>query len=314
MSEVTTQAVQIGDKLRQARTAAGLEISDVAADLRINAEYLAALESNDFEAIGAPTYAKGYLRSYANALSLSPEALLEEFDSLGYAEPQLNTVTPIEGAISSKKWMHLFSILVVAAVVGLSSYGLFKKGYMSGPTASDETVEYTEPAAAEQNPLDTRTIPLVEIERSAGGENVSSTNLASIPLVAGQSSAVEVVADVLVEPAVTVLEPLDGANSSATTESVQVFSEGDFISADEGDDEVLLSLTQESWIEIEDAGHFQLMQGVFPAGTNKILRGQSPFQVFLGNAPGVELIFNDTVYNTTPHTRSNNTAKFALIN
>ena len=94
----------------------------------------------------------------------------------------------------------------------------------------------------------------------------------------------------------------------------QTFSEAQIISADEGSDEIILSLSAESWIEIEDATHFQLMIGVYPEDTSIILTGQAPFQVFLGYAPGVEIIFNGSVYESEPHRRANNTAKFALIN
>jgi len=307
---------KIGEKLRQARTSAGLEISDVAANLRINSEYLEALEANRFEEIGAPTYTKGYLRSYANALKLSPEALIEEYDSLGYAEPQLNTTTPIESDGGSNKLVHLFSMLVLAVTLGLFAYWLFNKGYMSGPTASGEALEYTEPVARVETPQGVSQLPLVDVVQPGDSETATDNDPLSTPLVAEvvapevvieNSSTTEVITEnsVSVEPLV-VAPPVEPAS--------RVFSEDDYISAEEGNDEILLTLTQESWIEIEDAGHYQLMKGIYPAGTSKILRGQQPFQVFLGNAPGVELIFNDSVYNMTPHTRSNNTAKFALIN
>lgn len=308
--EKMEKSCKIGDKLRQARTSAGLEISDVAADLRINSEYLEALELNQFEAIGAPTYTKGYIRSYASALKLSPDALIEEYGSLGYAEPQLNTATPIESDGGSNKLVHLFSMLVLAVTLGLFAYWLFNKGYMSGPSASGEALEYTEPVARVEIPQGVSQLPLVDAVEQGDSENALDSDPLSTPLVA-EVVTPQVVAEVVTENPLSV-EPL--VEPSPVEPASRVFSEDDYISAEEGNDEILLTLTQESWIEIEDAAHYQLMQGIYPAGTTKILRGQQPFQVFLGNAPGVELIFNDSVYNMTPHTRSNNTAKFALIN
>ncbi len=316
MSELESiqKSSKIGEKLRQARTSAGLEISDVAADLRINSEYLQALELNQFEEIGAPTYTKGYLRSYANALKLSPEALIEEFEALGYAEPQLNTTTPIESDGGSNKLVHLFSMLVLAVTLGLFAYWLFNKGYMSGPSASGEALEYTEPAARVEIPQGVSQLPLVDAVEEGNTESSAASDPLSTPLVA-EVDTPEVVTESLStteSESLASIAPL--AEIPAVEPASRVFSEDDYISAEAGNDEILLTLTQESWIEIEDAGHYQLMKGIYPAGTSKILRGQQPFQVFLGNAPGVELIFNDSVYNMTPHTRSNNTAKFALIN
>lgn len=317
MSEIEKieKSCKIGEKLRQARTSAGLEISDVAADLRINSEYLEALELNQFEEIGAPTYTKGYLRSYASALKLSPEALIEEYDTLGYAEPQLNTTTPIESDGGSNKLVHLFSMLVLVVTLGLFAYWLFNKGYMSGPSASGEALEYTEPAAAVELPRGVSQLPLVDVVQEGNAESSAAVDPLSTPLVAEIAAP-----QVATENLATANETEALVNSVPLVEepvvepASRVFSEDDYISAEAGNDEILLTLTQESWIEIEDAGHYQLMKGIYPAGTSKILRGQQPFQVFLGNAPGVELIFNDSVYNMTPHTRSNNTAKFALIN
>ena len=69
----------IGQELRQAREAAGLEIADVAAQLRIRAEFLAALEEGRPDVLPGTTYAIGYVRTYAAFLGLDVERAVKHF-------------------------------------------------------------------------------------------------------------------------------------------------------------------------------------------------------------------------------------------
>jgi len=329
--EHISKSVQIGDRLRQARTSAGLEVSDIATDLRINAEYIDALELNQFDVIGAPTYVKGYLRSYANALKLSPESLIEEYESLGYDVPKLNGVAPLDtSGGNNNRLLHTFSLLVVLVTLGLFVYWLINSGY-NQRHSSTETVVYTEPqtpVALSDTPesgLANTRIPLVSTNSDTPVTTASATTAVQQVLLNAPLVGAETVTDSDVASAQS--QQLSNAESSTSTvlpelealpnvpaAPARVFGEGDIISAGDGNDEIIITLSAESWVEIEDAKHFQLMKGVYPSGSAKILRGEAPFQVFLGFAPGVEIIFNDAVYETTTHRRANNTAKFALIN
>jgi cytoskeleton protein RodZ len=69
----------IGESLRQARTDRGLELSVVSDAIKIRVRYLRALEAEDWDALPAPAYARGFLRTYAGYLGLDADALVEEF-------------------------------------------------------------------------------------------------------------------------------------------------------------------------------------------------------------------------------------------
>src|SRR3546814_13508075 len=60
----------VGEELRRARVQAGLEISDVAAHLRIRSNFLAALGEGRPDALPGITYAIGYVRTYAGFLAI----------------------------------------------------------------------------------------------------------------------------------------------------------------------------------------------------------------------------------------------------
>lgn len=69
----------IGEELTQAREAAGLQLDDVAAQLRIRREFLAALEEGRPDALPGVTYAIGYVRTYAAFLGLDVERAVTRF-------------------------------------------------------------------------------------------------------------------------------------------------------------------------------------------------------------------------------------------
>ena len=70
----------LGERFRAAREARGLSLSDVAEQIRIRSVYLGAIEDENWTAIGAPVYTRGFLRTYARFLGLDPEEVVEEFN------------------------------------------------------------------------------------------------------------------------------------------------------------------------------------------------------------------------------------------
>jgi cytoskeleton protein RodZ len=72
-------APTIGQKLRQARTERGLELSEVERATKIRAKFLEAMEEDRWEELPAPVYARGFLDIYARHLGLDHKALLEEY-------------------------------------------------------------------------------------------------------------------------------------------------------------------------------------------------------------------------------------------
>ncbi|HLY52584.1 MAG TPA: helix-turn-helix domain-containing protein [Steroidobacteraceae bacterium] len=58
----------IGTRLRRGREARGLTVLQAAEKLHVDARILESLEAEDFAALGAPVYARGHLRRYADLL------------------------------------------------------------------------------------------------------------------------------------------------------------------------------------------------------------------------------------------------------
>jgi len=70
---------ELGSRLVRAREARGLTLEDAERDTRISRRYLEALESEQFENIPAPVYARGFLRSYSQYLGMDPQEMLNLF-------------------------------------------------------------------------------------------------------------------------------------------------------------------------------------------------------------------------------------------
>ena len=70
---------EIGHILREARENKGLTLEEVQAKIRINARFLAALESGQYDVLPTPVHARGFLRNYARFLGLDPQPLLDRY-------------------------------------------------------------------------------------------------------------------------------------------------------------------------------------------------------------------------------------------
>ena len=73
------EPMRIGEVLKSARTRQGMDIRTVEERTKIRTKYLRALESEDWEVLPSPAYAKGFLRTYAQLLGLDADAVVDEF-------------------------------------------------------------------------------------------------------------------------------------------------------------------------------------------------------------------------------------------
>lgn len=81
-------SIGIGESLRAARQERGLELEEVEARLKIRRRYLEALESEDWDRLPAPSYARGFLRTYAGYLGLDGKRMAAKLGE-GPREPEM---------------------------------------------------------------------------------------------------------------------------------------------------------------------------------------------------------------------------------
>lgn len=68
---------KLGDVLRAAREARGVDLARVERDTKIRARYLSALERGDYRDLPGAVYTKGFLRNYGSYLSLDTDYLVD---------------------------------------------------------------------------------------------------------------------------------------------------------------------------------------------------------------------------------------------
>jgi cytoskeleton protein RodZ len=71
-------AISSGRALRRARQQAQKEISDIAAEMRVAPAYIEALEDGDWSKLPGNTYAKGYMRRYAEIMDIGLPSAAEQ--------------------------------------------------------------------------------------------------------------------------------------------------------------------------------------------------------------------------------------------
>ena len=70
---------RIGAALREERERQGLSLEDLEKRTKIRTRYLRALENEDWDILPGPTYVKGFMRAYADALGLDAEELVDDY-------------------------------------------------------------------------------------------------------------------------------------------------------------------------------------------------------------------------------------------
>lgn len=141
-----------GELLRRQREQRGLSVQHAAEELHLDTWAIDALENNRFASLGAPVYAKGYLRKYALILGVSPETVMARYDALTDTPPvpvpaPTQQVDIVE-RISLKKPLWIIGSLAAAALLVWIATLFIERA--PGPSEPAPSVE--QPSATEAPP------------------------------------------------------------------------------------------------------------------------------------------------------------------
>lgn len=70
----------VGSYLRELRTQRGVSLEEISRSTRVLTGYLEALEADEFEALPAPVFTKGFIRAYCQALGVAPDEAFSIFE------------------------------------------------------------------------------------------------------------------------------------------------------------------------------------------------------------------------------------------
>ena len=68
-----------GDVLRRIRVSLGIELEEISAITKINAQHLRSIETNRYDELPAPVYLRGFLKQIARCLSLDPARVADSY-------------------------------------------------------------------------------------------------------------------------------------------------------------------------------------------------------------------------------------------
>lgn len=147
---------KVGEKLRDARLAQGLELSDIAARTRIPLRHLEAIETSDYSGLPSPTYAVGFVKSYARAIGADEVALAKELraetSSMFAAREAYETYDPedpVREPSSGLVWAGaVIAVLLLAALALWYGTDLFRSSGTPEPEPLPTETPLAVPAAA----------------------------------------------------------------------------------------------------------------------------------------------------------------------
>jgi cytoskeleton protein RodZ len=137
----------IGARLRGARERSRLTILQAAEKLHVDPDILEALEANDFAALGAPVFAKGHLRHYAQLVGESPEALLELYAQETRIQPPDLTRIPKPLPDDAGKLVAAAVLVLIGFAVAGSIWWLLSLSHHQWVTVGSRPVPVTVTAA-----------------------------------------------------------------------------------------------------------------------------------------------------------------------
>ncbi len=105
-------AVELGKKLKSAREGRGLEQKDLTETTRLQPRFLEALERGDWNGLPSPALARGFVATYARALGMDAEKLVEEHSDALPARK-----SPLSDMVSSKPAKRIRLSVVLACIV-----------------------------------------------------------------------------------------------------------------------------------------------------------------------------------------------------
>ena len=281
-----------GERLREAREAQQIALLEIAKELHLDEYKVRALEQNDFEVLGAPVFAKGHLRKYAELVDVDEREILGDYHELTRAAG----MPPVVGArrrpgseLSPGPWIAFVLILLALAF----AYWWFTSG----------NARSTAPAPAET--------PEIESGSSGAGASVDRQDVVLPP------ARNDLPEDRPLDAAETALPAAADDTGSAVADIESGVSLADAGAASAPEDtsgRVVLSLSfgEDCWTEVSDATGRRLFFGLGRAGTDVEVDGEPPLSVLLGSADQVEVRVNGNDYQIQPAQRRGRTARLSL--
>ncbi|NKF24704.1 helix-turn-helix domain-containing protein [Solimonas marina] len=307
--------VSPGTMIREARQAQHLSVDDLAAHTKLARTTVEALERDDFGALLEPVYVRGYYRKCAKVLGIDEKAMLDEYASrvaqrVPQAPAKLRLASGTDLGSNSRLPMTMGVLLVLVAIV-VCGFIWWLRGTTTG--ALPQSLSLPDSGA-----------PSTHGEAPPPPASASGSAAPLAPFAATDGNAPSPSADAPAAADAATRTPADAAAGSssapadaatpdvAPTTAAPTPAAASDTPPPAGNGSLALRFTQASWVRIKDATGRTLLSGTIGAGETHTLAGSAPFDLLIGNAPGVRIDYDGKSVDMQSLTRDSGTAHFQL--
>ena len=279
----------LGERLRSQREQIGLTLRQVADKTRIPYTILEDIERGDPTNLPAPVFVKGFLRSYALELGLTPEEVIGDYKSYT-PEQETAVAVPVTARKPPRYGFRSWILLVVVVILIAAGTGVVyfypKADFELARTNSiNETTDRTAvsapaPVAA---PVPTEA---TAAGTPAGDEAATDIETEAEPVV---ETAPETAAAPETAPEAATAAP--AAETAAAGDGAATQPTETAAPAGNVEHELKLVFEDEVWIRLKTEDG-KMEHGLFQPGMSKTWRSKNGFSLRIGNAGGVRVIFD----------------------
>ncbi|NLS43548.1 cytoskeleton protein RodZ [BEV proteobacterium] len=316
--ENTTPATP-GERLRQAREHMGLTQQTVAERLCLKVTTVREIEEGSTSPDLAPTFLRGYIRSYAKLVHLPESELLPALDK--HVVPRIANMASMQGFALGKsrkkrdRWLMTFTWLVMLIVLGLTG-AWWWQNYQVQQQEISSMVDHAAANTPEEGesqtavPLATtgsHTIDLTQIAPEGANTTANSASVNSPAANAATTTSAPVTpaqAGNGHQPVAPVTTPPSTATEPATSQSATPIS-------DNGNT-ITMTFSADCWLEVIDAAGKKLYSGVQHSGSVLNLSGQAPYRLKIGAPAAVRIQYQGKLVDLSRFVRSNQIARLTL--
>lgn len=284
-----------GERLAEARRAKQISVLDIAKELHVEESKIRALENNDFEALGAPVFAKGHLKKYSQLVGVNHDDVLADYYQLTRSQEMPPVIVKRKQPgreLSPAPWFAAAAVLLLLAL----AYWLLVERPFATPPRPAVTAPATAETAAPAEPEPQDPEPAEE-----AGEGSSAAEEAATEEASADEEPAPLPAD----------EPPQGPET--TPQAVQPATTSTLLPA-AGENDVRMSVTfvGDCWTEITDATGRRLFFQLGRSGRTVNVSGPGPLSVLFGDAANVEVRVNGEDFTIPAADRRGRTARLTI--
>ena len=307
-AEPFPDAGSAGAMLRAAREAAGLSVDALSQQLKLSPRQVKALEDGDYASLPGRTFVRGFVRNYARAVHIDPEAVLAAIpgaveapaldrSTIGHAHRPIGELPTSGRTRSGSRARWLIPLLLVAAIAAAALYEYLRPGDLKRGFETRTLPVRPAPADPVAPPAPHSGMPLPNpIVSGTAGDATRADGAPPAP-----AAAPAPVADAPpASPPATTAPPGPVAGGPIATPAAPPASP-----AANGEATLVITYRSSSWTEVKDRDGKVVLSVTGTPGATQTVTGKAPFDLTLGNAAENSVTWRGAPFDLAPHIRQN---------